>query len=45
MRNSIVFTIVLMVALNLAGCVTFARIYGARTLPCNEISLGMVAGL
>lgn len=45
MRNGIAVTILAMASVNLAGCISFARIDGARTLPINAISLGGVAGI
>ncbi len=45
MKNRMTASILSLAAANVAGCTTFARIDGARTLPSNTFSLGVVAGV
>ena len=44
MNNGFIRALLTIAGLNLAGCISFARIDGARTLPSNSISFGVVAG-
>lgn len=45
MKNGINILLLILATANLAACISFARIDGARTLPSNDGSFGVVGGV